>query len=397
MPSLDDTLQALEWITGGYAPVDAILVTSSRCTAIRGRTGSCGMCQEVCPTQAVSIRFPQVQVDASLCTGCGACATVCPTTALSLGQPSQQQLVQALVQVTLASGGEPVIACSKILEEKGEGLDRNRVLPVACLDMVDEMLLLSGILQGARETHLCKSDCLACGKGSSGAVCSLIAEGTQQLLQDWGAETQVHLVQGLPESAFLPPESLPDQAQDRRGFLRDLKDRGKQAAVQAAGGFLEERYGQILKETVDIDLHLKPLDRQAYLEDLSRLSSYRSLVVLAQLAAFGSPKAQQVDSRLWAEPVVEVYRCTDCGSCYGKCPTGALSRVTEGEDTWIQVRRGQCVACGLCASLCRHDALELCSLLSPDQLLEGSHVRYPLPPSPAKAYFLQRKKSQDQV
>lgn len=396
MPSLDDTLLALERMTGGDTPSDTILVSPTRCTAIRGRNGSCGMCQEICPTDAISIRFPQIHLDTALCTGCGACATVCPTTALSLDRPSQQQLVQALVQVTLASGGEPVIACREILAEEGEGLDRNRVLPVTCLDMVDEVTLLSAVLQGAQTIHLCQGDCLSCGRGSLGAVCSLVAEGTLQLLEDWGKEVQICLVQGLPASAFLPPESTPDQAQDRRGFLKDLGSRGKQAAVQAAGGFLEERYGQILKETVDIDLNLKPLDRQAYLEDLSRLSSYRSLVALAQLAALGSPRARQVDNRLWAEPIIDVERCTDCGSCYSKCPTSAISRAQDGEDAWIQVRRGHCVACGLCASLCRHDALTLSTTLSLDQLLEGRSVRYPLPPSPAKTYFIQRKKGQDQ-
>lgn len=44
---------------------------------------SCGLCQEICPTKAISMA-EVVRIDPLLCKGCGLCANKCPQGAISL-------------------------------------------------------------------------------------------------------------------------------------------------------------------------------------------------------------------------------------------------------------------------------------------------------------------------
>lgn len=45
---------------------------------------SCGACQAVCPTEAITLGEVAMRVNAELCYGCGACVKVCPNGAIRL-------------------------------------------------------------------------------------------------------------------------------------------------------------------------------------------------------------------------------------------------------------------------------------------------------------------------
>ena len=47
---------------------------------------SCGACEDVCPTAAISAGDTQYNIDADTCIDCGACADVCPTGAIIPGE-----------------------------------------------------------------------------------------------------------------------------------------------------------------------------------------------------------------------------------------------------------------------------------------------------------------------
>lgn len=44
---------------------------------------SCGACESVCPSNAISEGDTQYVIDADLCISCGSCAEVCPQEAIS--------------------------------------------------------------------------------------------------------------------------------------------------------------------------------------------------------------------------------------------------------------------------------------------------------------------------
>ncbi len=47
---------------------------------------SCGACQSVCPTEAISPGDTKYEIDPEKCIDCGACVDVCPVGAISPGE-----------------------------------------------------------------------------------------------------------------------------------------------------------------------------------------------------------------------------------------------------------------------------------------------------------------------
>ena len=52
-----------------------VYVDEARCTG-------CGLCTDVCPTEAIALVDGRVRVDEELCTGCEACVNACPEGAI---------------------------------------------------------------------------------------------------------------------------------------------------------------------------------------------------------------------------------------------------------------------------------------------------------------------------
>jgi len=44
----------------------------------------CGLCMEVCPVEAISLKDGKAKVDEDQCTECGACSEECPTHAIRI-------------------------------------------------------------------------------------------------------------------------------------------------------------------------------------------------------------------------------------------------------------------------------------------------------------------------
>ncbi|MDR1404143.1 MAG: 4Fe-4S binding protein [Candidatus Methanoplasma sp.] len=54
-------------------------------------------------------------------------------------------------------------------------------------------------------------------------------------------------------------------------------------------------------------------------------------------------------------PVIDTKKCTGCLQCYLYCPDGTIARCGNK----VSVDYDFCKGCGICAKMCRHDALRM--------------------------------------
>ena len=63
--------------------------------------------------------------------------------------------------------------------------------------------------------------------------------------------------------------------------------------------------------------------------------------------------------------VVDCNKCTLCGLCAYRCPTGALGMVSTAEEERLEFHPGRCVACDLCVGVCPEKALQVYHVADP--------------------------------
>lgn len=136
---------------------DKLEVEEAKVTVDPDVCGSCGLCEAMCPFNAVSRKDGEVCVDPFQCRGCGVCLPVCPTGALKSHQPSEKFL--QMIEVLSAHGGNPKIlafCCSTCGYQAADnaGLRRLKynpntfVLEVTCSGRIDSEFILKALESG---------------------------------------------------------------------------------------------------------------------------------------------------------------------------------------------------------------------------------------------------------
>jgi len=61
------------------------------------------------------------------------------------------------------------------------------------------------------------------------------------------------------------------------------------------------------------------------------------------------------------EPEISYYsqKCTGCGRCAERCPTGAIYTEVKGKETFLRNDRSKCIGCGKCADACLSGARDI--------------------------------------
>jgi heterodisulfide reductase subunit A len=57
----------------------------------------CGLCQEICPYQAMTIQNKKSKTIPALCGGCGTCASTCPEHAITMKHYTNKQILAEVV------------------------------------------------------------------------------------------------------------------------------------------------------------------------------------------------------------------------------------------------------------------------------------------------------------
>ncbi|MGV3743299.1 MAG: 4Fe-4S dicluster domain-containing protein [Burkholderiaceae bacterium] len=328
-----DAVLKLVQMTGEFEKPKYFRYKEKLCAHGRNRQTGCTACIDICSAQAISSAGDKVRIEPHLCAGCGACTTVCPSGAISYAYPdapyTAQRLRTMLQTYAKAGGSRPGILfhgdgrAAELIAQAGRlaaagrspsGMPA-RVLPLALhhAASVGMDLWLSSIAYGATGVTVLttKSDApqyvAALKQQLSIAQCILSGLGY--------AGRHLHLIEA-------------DSAEELRAALADIPQGEIPAQAAVFNAFPEKR--STLNFVID---HLYRHEPQK-----------AEVIALPPASPFGSLK-------------VDADACSLCMACTGACPTSAL--ISTPDKPQLRFIEKNCVQCGLCASTCPENAIDL--------------------------------------
>jgi ferredoxin len=330
-----------------------IRVALTQCCRLRHRRSTCTLCADMCAVQAINWD-DSLQLDPDTCTGCGVCAAVCPTGALEVRAPSREDLLVQIQRITRDQDWV-AFACPRALSGYG---GRAQCLNVSCLGRLDESLLMSAVAEGAQSVWLVDGTCEACPQAVGRTIAGAAAARSNALLAAFGRPAAITFRSD-------PPAVLRSGGADR-GSAEGVSRRGMFKALARETA----RVGEITAETrKSSEWEQKPQEKPR--GELPRALPSGRLLLLAALKRLGSPVQpifQGDEDGLFAKFALGD-ACTACQMCAFFCPTGALTKVEDGERVGLAFSVAACTNCGLCQDICYRDAVLLTHLIDLNEVL----------------------------
>ncbi|WP_431275486.1 4Fe-4S dicluster domain-containing protein [Variovorax ureilyticus] len=341
-PKAAQTLMRLRELVGEFEKPKFFDYRQKLCAHSRNEVVGCNACIEVCSAHAVESdkERQRIVVNPNLCVGCGACTTVCPTGALGYTYPrtpDQGLKLRTLLATYAAAGGRDAALLlhseeggRALVEQlgraaqlrKAHGVPAN-VIPVALHHAASTGidLWLSAVAFGASQVCV-----LATGEEAPQYVAALKkqAEIAQALLHGLGyTGTHFRLIEAASPAAL-------DIA------LAGLRETRQIVPSKAA------RFAVGAEKRSTLELALDHLMEES--PALKTPADVPLAVPLPEGAPFGAI-------------TVDKDKCTLCLACVGACPASALQ--DNRESPQLRFIEKNCVQCGLCATTCPEDAIDL--------------------------------------
>jgi len=313
----------------------SIAVDPKRCSRIRSVKSECTACMEVCPVEGIVLAGERIELTG--CLECGLCAARCPSEAIKIKEPTETRILER-VQETAQTYGEALLCC----RIKAQAQHFPQGVTVPCLGALSrEFWLALGSIDGPVNLLATAELCGQCAVTGGFQALKVNLEAASRLEQDLVLPANHHLV---AEGKKTRKQKKPAQAYDagRRELFKNIFSGAKKLPAVALAEVLgtpvrrEEKVLQKLPE---------------------RVPGKRVLLKKALL------------SRAAAEVVLEGYLlpkaagdCQFCNACSIICPTGALAQ-KERSDGGIdlELTPSACTGCGVCVSICYHQALSMTS------------------------------------
>ena len=314
----------------------------------------CRACEEVCPAGVFRWGVPHPD----LCIDCGLCTAVCPSAAIE----TRLDYAAKLTAVVAAEAPSVRLACAKSAPDSA--------LP--CLGFLTRGVLWA--IASQKEVQLDIGTCRAC-----------LPAVHAHLAREAAAVDAALAAAGRKPLRLLDAEPAAREY-SRRDFFRRFRDVAKEKFGQgdAAGG----AGGSVAAGAHDVGLAERMPCGTASAARAGTASAEADDVLPPDAAGMGQasmrPALTPFSASTWAfahgaRPAavhadLALYSgCNACGFCARLCPHGALQAGVEGEDFVLAFTPQLCTACGLCTARCPKSALRL------DASPAAKRWRIPLP------------------
>ena len=303
-------------------------VVEDRCTAYRG----CNLCEATCPAGAISIEDGIAHVQMQRCRNCGACLAACPVGAVD--HPFYRRgVVDAALAALLANGedGRPRIvafACPGAMDTLRQAGQRRLTYPpsilplkVPCAAFLDWYPVLGAIDRGASGAAVLACGA-ACRHGCSPDPVAHRFSALGRLLDACGL--------GKARLAVVAEDSADGLVAELNALAEKVSSLPRQVSVE------------------------RPCDQDARAGRLPAL-----LLSLCQRLGVSEELSLADEGLPFGQVRVDESRCSLCGLCADRCPTGALRYEESSQEANLLFRAADCTGCGLCTAACPEDCLRV--------------------------------------
>jgi len=323
-------VDALANMVGDFEKPTYFAYKARLCAHGRNKKTGCNACVEVCSAGAIAGAGDLIAVNPYLCAGCGACTTVCPTGALAYAYPDAPHTgtrIKALLGAYAQAGGrDPVLLVhgadgAALLDAlDAQGAVPGRVLPLGVHHTASTGidLWLAALAWGAAGVAVLMTDAEAPQYAAALDEQMAIAQAIMTGLGYAGPHVQLLRVADADELALALRHAPRGDVPARRAGFNAAADK---------------------RNTLDYALDHLLREAPQPVEEIA-------------LPA-GSP---------FGALAVDPGKCSLCMACVGACPASALQ---DGQNApQLRFIEKNCVQCGLCATTCPEDAIQLVPRLS---------------------------------
>lgn len=319
----------LGWLSLLEQKLSPLSIDPKRCARVRSDNSSCHACQEVCPTQGISISDGEIHI--TDCLVCSLCTAVCPTEALTWKHPSLREVID--------------LAKEAVQEEEGFALacSRSPVLPhsfpvirLPCLALLSWEIWV-GLMKSfpSLSIYLPQGVCAKCPTPAGERIWKERMNRAEEIM---GREVPILLSPPIKERNKKEEKKALDLG--RRQFLTSFFHEIKETPKEALKEWMKSpNLLPMIKEETGLNQSLFSKYDQPYGERRA---------FLLQILHEDEEVAQKISIKL---PTIRE-TCEPCGACSLLCPTQALEQVETEEETLIYLTPSRCLACNLCEEVC---------------------------------------------
>jgi ferredoxin len=329
-PTHDPLAQAkvaaeLALITGEFEKPKFFDYKPSICAHGRSEKVGCTLCIDVCSTRAIHADGDHIRVEPHLCLGCGGCTTVCPSGALTYRYPPVEDL-GARVRTMLAT------------YERAGGRD-------------------AAILFHAADAQPVLEDLARAGRGLPARMMPVEVEHVASVGIDvwmsalaWGASGVGVLASGDEAPEYR--EALRAQMAIAQVIANGQGYQGEHFRL------IDAREDDVDRALWDWQVALPPRVAATYAAtNDKRRTLAHAFEHLALHAPVPQTSIPLPAGAPFGNLVVDHDRCTMCLACVGSCPEAAL--LDHAETPQLRFIESNCVQCGICVKTCPEQALSL--------------------------------------